>query len=114
MTFAKLIESTHIVRAPHDGISDGRYHTDLPRFYQKHPDKAAVDGFFELVKTDKPEGYYEPRYTKDGAKIYQTWEPFTPPEPEPDPLVEQVEQTASVVDYNIMMGTLADPSEMEE
>lgn len=98
MKFVKRIDESHIEQCPKQGVSHGRVHTHLPRFYAKNPDLAAEDGYFELVEQDKPEGWYEPRYTADGMKIYQSWVPYTPPEPEPDPLTAQVEQNTEDIE----------------
>lgn len=85
-----------------DGL--GRMHTNLPLFYGKHQEQAAEDGYFPVVYTERPEGYYTPSWElqeiKGVKKIVQVWTEYTP-EPEP-PMIEP-EKLRADVDYIAMM-----------
>lgn len=103
MTFAKL-ENGILKRCPRYGMSGGRMHTDLPRYYEKHPDRAYADGWLQLVLADKPDGVYWPSYTVDGDKVVESW---TPIDQEPVPTIEeQVAQNTANIDYIAMMADI--------
>lgn len=78
-------------------------HTDLPRYYANHPDRAYADGWLQLVTADKPDGACTPSYTVDGDKVVQTWTPVEPVPQEPtiedkvDDLSERMEVTEGAV-----------------
>lgn len=84
MQYVKL-ENGILKRCPRYGMSGGLMHTDLPRYYEKHPDIACADGWLQLVLADKPEGACTPSYAVDGDKVVQSW---TPVEQEPVPTLE--------------------------
>lgn len=88
---AKLING-NLHPCPKQG-RDGRggLHTNLPRYYERHPDVAARDGYYPVQYTDKPEGDYTSAWEMIDGKITQTWTPYTP-EPEPvDPVAERLD-----------------------
>lgn len=76
-------ENGILKRCPRYGVSGGLMHTDLPRYYANHPDRAYADGWLQLVTTDKPDGAYTPSYTVDGDKVVQSWTPVEPVPQEP-------------------------------
>ena len=82
MQFVKL-ENGILKRCPRYGVSGGRMHTDLPRYYDNHPDRAYADGWKELVTEDKPDGACTPSYTVEGDKVVQSWTPVEQTEPVP-------------------------------
>ena len=82
MQFVKL-ENGILKRCPRYGMSGGRMHTDLPRYYANHPDRAYADGWLQLVPSDKPDGAYTPFYAVDGDKVVQSWTPVEKTEPVP-------------------------------
>ena len=81
------------IQAP-DG--SGRWHTNMPRYYEQHPDMAAEDGYYPVQRTDKPaDGDYLPSWTLQEVEgvmmIVQVWTPYTPaPEPE-DPVTARLD-----------------------
>ena len=90
MTFAKLEQGTirHCPSRGRDGV--GRYHTDLPRYYETAADR---EGWLELVETAPPEGDYRAVYTETDGRILQSWEPVTvPPEPTLEERVDLLEE----------------------
>ena len=84
MQYVRL-ENGVLKRCPRYGMSGGLMHTDLPRYYDNHPDRACADGWKELVTTDKPDGACTTSYTVDGDNVVQSW---TPVEQEPVPTLE--------------------------
>ena len=84
MQYVRL-ENGILKRCPRYGMSGGRMHTDLPRYYENNPDIAYADGWLQLVTTDKPEGACTPSYTVEGDKVVQSW---TPIEQDPVPTLE--------------------------
>lgn len=97
MTFAKL-ENSILKRCPKAGMSGNGYRTNLRAYYNLHPDKAYVDGWLELIETDKPEGNYIPKYKVDGSQLIQYWEKLPDPEPQPDPM-RQIEQNTANIEF---------------
>lgn len=88
MTFVKY-ENGILLRCPKSGTGGKSYHSDLPLYYNNHPDKAYADGYLELVETERPAGNCIPRYTVVGSQLVQSWEMLPDPEPVPDPF-EQI------------------------
>ena len=93
--FVKLIDEHNISYCPKQGMSetDGRYHTNLPKFYSQHPDIAHADGYYTLIETDPPqeEGYHPvPSYAIDGDNIVQSWT-LVPDDPTEQSLEDRVE-----------------------
>lgn len=92
---AKL-ENGVLYPCPQHGCDGGgRYHTNLPRFYEHNPDIAVQDGYYPVTHTDKPDGDYLPSWELQEVEgimqIVQVWSPYTP-EPEPaDPITERFE-----------------------
>ena len=82
MQFVKL-ENGILKRCPRYGMSGGLMHTNLPRYYANHPDRAYAEGWRELIMTDKPDGAYTMSYTEDGDKVVQSWTPVEPVPQEP-------------------------------
>lgn len=97
MQFAKL-ENGILKRCPKTGMIGKSYHTDLPLYYERFPEKAYANGWLELVETDKPEGNYIPRYKEDGHQLIQYWEKLPDPEPQPDPM-RQIEQNTANIEF---------------
>lgn len=97
MKFAKL-ENGILKRCPKSDISGKGLHTNLPKYYSEHPDKAYADGWLELIETEKPEGNYAPRYKAEGSQIIQYWEKLPDPEPQPDPM-KQIEQNTANIEF---------------
>lgn len=73
MQFVKL-ENGRLMRCPKSGKSGNLMHTNLPRYYDNHPDIAYADGWKELVAADKPDGAYIATYTEDGNAVVQSWQ----------------------------------------
>ncbi|MCR5484962.1 MAG: hypothetical protein K6F09_05155 [Clostridiales bacterium] len=97
--FVKLTENNDIIYCPKQGVSktDGRYHTDLPRFYAQHSDIARADGYYVLTETEQPEraGYHAvPTYVLEGNTVVQHWTliPDDPSEPTLEDRVETCEE----------------------
>lgn len=72
-----------IIGCPKSGVSNGSYHTSLPKYYESHLGVAAKDGYYPVKYTDKPEGDYEASWELINGEIVQVWVPYTP-EPEPE------------------------------
>lgn len=104
MTFAKL-KNGILKRCPRYGVSGGLMHTDLPRYYANHPDRAYADGWKELVLANKPDGAYWPSYTVDGNQVVESWTPIEQ-EPQEPTIEEQVAQNTANIDYIAMMADI--------
>ena len=105
--FARLEEGLlrSLAKAGKDG--SGRFHTNLPLYYEKHPDEAEKDGYCPVEKTPMPEEregfYWSPRWElqeREGVTtIVQVWDAVEiPPEP-----VDPIEELTAKVDYVAMM-----------
>lgn len=97
MQFAKL-EHDRLVRCPKTGKIDGKTHSDLPLFFNTHPDVALENGWKELVVMEKPDETCIPVYSETETKIIQNWEIVPDPEPTPDP-IRQVEQNKKNIEF---------------
>ena len=88
---AKLVNG-YPVQCPKRGEDGaGVYHTNLPRYYETHPDAAAAAGYYPMMYTDKPDGDYAPLWELQNGQIVQVWTEYTPqPEPE-DPVATRLE-----------------------
>ena len=106
MTFAKL-ENGILKRCPRYGMSGGRMHTNLPRYYEKHPDRAFADGWLQLVLANKPDGVYWPSYTVDGNQVVESWMHID--EPDPEPTLEEINRAD--IDYLFMLNGI-EPTEV--
>ena len=97
---ARLIDG-NMIPCPKQG-RDGRggLHTNLQTYYEKHLDKAALDGFYPVRYTDKPEGDYKSAWELINGEIVQTWTPYTP---QPEPIPVDVDKLRADVDYIAMM-----------
>ena len=82
MTFVKL-ENGILKRCPKSGKVGKLMHTNLPLYFENHPETAYAEGWRELITTDKPDGAYTPSYTEDGNQVVQTWTPVEPVPQEP-------------------------------
>ena len=93
-------------KAGQDG--SGRFHTNLPLYYEKNPEKAAEDGYYPVEHTPQPEEeregfYWSPRWElqeiEGVTKIVQVWHAEEiPPEP-----VDPLEERDAKIDYLAMM-----------
>lgn len=97
MTFAKL-ENGILKRCPKADMSGNGYITNLPAYYNNNPDEAYVDGWLELIETEKPEGNYVPKYKVEGHQLIQYWVEIPAPEPVPDPM-RQIEQNTANIEF---------------
>lgn len=102
---AKLVNG-YPVPCPKTGADgSGKYHTNLPKFYENHLGIAADDGFYPVQYTEKPDGDYlaswELQTTQNGTMIVQIWTSYTP-EPEPMPTPDPYQMRADI-DYLAMM-----------
>ena len=90
MRLAKL-ENDRPRYCPQTGMdTQGRYHTNLPRYYEKR-DPQDRDGWLEVVYTDKPAGDYTDVYEIADGRIVQRWQAFDP-QPEPvDPVAQRLD-----------------------
>ena len=88
MIFVKHIDAHNIQPCPKTGKSINMFHTNLPKFYESHPNHAAEDGYYPLIPSEKPEGAYRPTYTLSDIGIVQEWEAI--PAPPPELTVEEV------------------------
>lgn len=88
---AKLVSGNLVQCRKYGRDGSGRVHTDLPSYYAAHLDEAAVDGYYPVRFTERPEGDYKAIYELIDGEIVQGWEEFTP-EPEPaDPVEERLD-----------------------
>lgn len=99
--FVKLIDENNISYCPKRGVSetDGRYHTDLPRFYAQNEDIANADGYYVLIETEPPEqeGYHAvPTYVLEGNTVVQHWT-LIPDGPSDQTLEERVEMCEGAI-----------------
>ncbi|MCR5484763.1 MAG: hypothetical protein K6F09_04150 [Clostridiales bacterium] len=97
--FVKIVDEHNITYCPKAGYSetDGRYHTNLPKYYSQHTDIAHADGYYVLVETEPPEreGYHPvPSYVLEGNTVVQHWTliPDDPSEPTLEDRVETCEE----------------------
>jgi hypothetical protein len=88
MKFVKYIDEHNIVFCPTSGKSINMFHTNLPKFYETHTDRAAEDGYYPLITSEKPDGVYRPTYTLSDIGVVQGWELI--PEQPPQLTVEDV------------------------
>ena len=102
MQFAKL-ENGILKRCPKSGISGKSLHTNLPLYYSDNPSVALVDGWKELVETERPEGYCAPTYTETDTQIIRNWQVLPEPEPTPNPLEELMNEIAVLTDAILEM-----------
>lgn len=92
---AKLINGYPVPCPKHGEDGSGNHHTNLPRYYENHPDAASDAGYYPVRYTDKPDGDYLPSWELQEVEgvtiIVQLWTPYTP-QPEPvDPITERLE-----------------------
>ena len=106
MQFVRL-ENGILKRCPRYGMSGGRMHTNLPRYYDNHPDRAYTDGWKELVLANKPDGVYWPSYTVDGNQVVERWMHID--EPDPEPTLEEINRAD--IDYLFMLNGI-EPTEV--
>ena len=59
----QYIDRYTVQPCPKTGKSINMFHTNLPKFYESHPNHAAEDGYYPLIPSEKPEGAYRPTYT---------------------------------------------------
>ena len=97
--------SGNLVPCPKRGTDgNGKFHTNLPLYYEHHLDVAMSDGYYPVKFTDKPEGNYRESWNiqldDNVMKIVQIWTEYTP---EPEPMPVDIEKLRSDVDYIAMM-----------
>lgn len=101
---AKLINGVPVPCPKQGADGSGNYHTNLPKFYENHLEIAADDGYYPVVYTEKPEGYYIDSWSLqlyEGVQsIVQIWTEYTPT---PEPIPVNVEKLRADVDYIAMM-----------
>lgn len=86
----------------HGKDSNGRYHSNLTAYYERHLDEAKLDEYYPVRNTEKPEGNYTASWSLVNDEILQVWTPYTPvPEPDID-----LEKLRSDVDYIAMMSDI--------
>ncbi len=103
---AKLINGYPVPCPKHGEDVSGRYHTNLPKYYETHLDEAAEDVYYPVVYTEKPIGNYieswEMQTVEGVMSIVQIWTEYTP-QPEPMPVPDPYQMRADI-DYIAMMG----------
>lgn len=88
---ARLTDGRLFPCPQHGQDGSGRLHTNLPLYYEKHPDAASQDGYYPVQYTDKPDGDYTSGWELQNGVIVQVWTAYTP-EPEPvDPVAERLD-----------------------
>lgn len=97
---ARLIDGNIRPCPLHGKDGNGRYHSNLPSYYDKHLDIAAKDGYYPVRYVEKPEGDYTYEWQLINDEIVQVWVPYTP---EPEPMEVDLPKLRSDVDYIAMM-----------
>lgn len=99
MKFVKIIDEHNISFCPKTGKSINMFHTNLPRFYETHPDRAAEDEYYPLIPSEKPDGNYLPTYTLSDNGIVQGWEQITTPV---SVQIDELKQQLAETDYKVI------------
>lgn len=97
---AKLVDGFP-VPCPKTG-KDGRGipHTNLPLYYERNLERAAMDGYYPVHYTEKPIGDFVETWELIDGEIVQVWVPYSP---QPEPIPVNVEKLRADVDYIAMM-----------
>jgi hypothetical protein len=99
MKFVKYIDEHNVTFCPTSGKSINMFHTNLPRFYETHTDRAAEDGYYPLITSEKPEGNYLPTYTLSDIGVVQGWEQITTPV---SVQIDELKQQLAETDYKVI------------
>lgn len=73
----KFINETRVQKCPKNGIVEGRAISNLPRYFEIHPELAAQEGYKPLVSDDVPphdeNTQFVVAYYEDGETITRHW-----------------------------------------